>query len=207
MTERLLKNDFKSSKQTKLVLFDPYPTIAIKQVQMWWLDLWSKGNGSNTSRCDVRKWNCWREGPWICVIILQNLRLSAIHVPMEIPSIRIKGRSGGRLAEWLSYWLAEQEDRGLIPGLATWIFRDWLSPASNSRYCWKIAKSTLILKTTNQPTNKDKTLYFWFSSVCSPISLMTTEVQSRAIHFNIQVIPGDLWMTLCLYFSLVLFKS
>ena len=55
------------------------------------------------------------------------------------------------VAEWLSSWLVEQEDRGSIPGLATWIFRDWLSPASKSRYGWKIAKSTLILKTTNQP--------------------------------------------------------
>ena len=31
------------------------------------------------------------------------------------------------------------------------IFRDWLSPATKSRYGWKIAKKTLILKTTNQP--------------------------------------------------------
>ena len=59
---------------------------------------------------------------------------------------------GAAVAEWLSSWLAGQEDRGSIPGLATRIFRDWLSPASNSRYGWKIAKSTLILKTTNQPT-------------------------------------------------------
>ena len=58
---------------------------------------------------------------------------------------------GAAVAEWLSSWLVEQEDRGSIPGLATWIFRDWLSPASKSRYGWKIAKSTLILKTTNQP--------------------------------------------------------
>ena len=58
---------------------------------------------------------------------------------------------GAVVAEWLSSWLVEQEDRGSIPGLATWIFRDWLSPAK-SRYGWKIAKSTLILKTTNQPT-------------------------------------------------------
>ena len=57
---------------------------------------------------------------------------------------------GAAVAEWLSSWLAEQEDRGSIPGLATWIFRDWLSPASKSRYGWKIVKSTLILKTTNQ---------------------------------------------------------
>ena len=61
---------------------------------------------------------------------------------------------GAAVAEWLSSWLAEQEDRGSIPSLATWIFRDWLSPASKSRYGWKIAKSTLILKTTNQPTNQ-----------------------------------------------------
>ena len=54
---------------------------------------------------------------------------------------------GAAVAEWLSSWLAEQEDRASIPGLATWIFRDWLSPASKSRYGWKIAKSTLILKT------------------------------------------------------------
>ena len=49
--------------------------------------------------------------------------------------------------------VTEREDRGSIPGLAPWIFRDWLSPASKLRYCWKIAKSTSILKTTNQPTN------------------------------------------------------
>ena len=59
---------------------------------------------------------------------------------------------GAAVADWLSFWLAEQEDRGSIPGLATWIFRDWLSPASKSRYGWKIAKSTLVLKTINQPT-------------------------------------------------------
>ena len=66
------------------------------------------------------------------------------------------------MVEWLSSWLAEQEDRGSIPGLATWIFRDWLSPASKSRYGWKIAKSTLILKTTNQPTIYDKTWRYQF---------------------------------------------
>ena len=30
-------------------------------------------------------------------------------------------------------------------------FRDWLSPASKSRYGWNIANTTSILKTTNQP--------------------------------------------------------
>ena len=57
---------------------------------------------------------------------------------------------GAAVAEWLSSWLAEQEDRGSIPRLATWIFRDWLSPASKSRYGWKIAKSTLIKKNNEQ---------------------------------------------------------
>ena len=50
------------------------------------------------------------------------------------------------VVEWFSSWLAEQEDRGSIPGLATWIFR--VFPACKLRYGWKIAKSTLILKTT-----------------------------------------------------------
>ena len=66
-------------------------------------------------------------------------------------------KQGAAVAEWLSSWLAEQEDRGSIPGLATWIFRDWLSPASKSRYGWKIAKSTLIKK---QPTNLLKKQFF-----------------------------------------------
>ena len=37
---------------------------------------------------------------------------------------------GAAVAEWLGSWLAEQEDWGSASGLATWIFRDWLSPAS-----------------------------------------------------------------------------
>ena len=42
--------------------------------------------------------------------------------------------AGAAVAEWLGSWLAEQEDRGSIPGLATCIFRDLLSSASKSRY-------------------------------------------------------------------------
>ena len=72
---------------------------------------------------------------------------------------------GAAVAEWLSSWHAEQDDRGSIPRLTTCIFRDWLSPASKSRYGWKIAKSTLILKTTNQyikqTSRKDKYKRFW----------------------------------------------
>ena len=51
---------------------------------------------------------------------------------------------------------------GSIPGLATWIFRDWLSPSSKSRYGWKIAKLTLILKTTN---NNSGELYIFLEVV------------------------------------------
>ena len=40
-----------------------------------------------------------------------------------------KSKLGAAVAEWLSSWIAEKEDQGSISGLATWIFRDWLSPA------------------------------------------------------------------------------
>ena len=59
--------------------------------------------------------------------------------------------------------VTEQEDRGSNPGLATWIFIDWLSPAFKSRYGWKIAKSTSILKTTNQPTSRVSKSYAPFT--------------------------------------------
>ena len=65
--------------------------------------------------------------------------------------------TGAAVAEWLNSWLAEQEDRGSIPGHLN--FRDWLSPASKSRYGWKIAKSTLILK-TNQPNGVDYNIFY-----------------------------------------------
>ena len=80
-----------------------------------------------------------------------------IHTALAGPLMTI---TGAAVAEWLSSWLAEQEDQGSIPGLSTWIFRDWLSPASKSRYGWKIAKSTLILKTTNQPTHDHNSFMF-----------------------------------------------
>ena len=51
------------------------------------------------------------------------------------------GVLGVAVTEWLSSWLVEQEVRGSIPRLATWIFRDWLSPASKSRYGWNTAKT------------------------------------------------------------------
>ena len=60
--------------------------------------------------------------------ILPSLEKPYAYILYYIPCI------GAAVAEWLSSWLAEQEDRGSTPGLATWIFRDWLSPASKSRY-------------------------------------------------------------------------
>ena len=93
-------------------------------------------------------------GPFILTVLLDldNILHNCCPWPNGMPWHWPKVISGAVVVEWLSSWLAEQEDRGSIPGLATWVFRDWLSPASKSRYGWKIAKSTLILKTTNQPT-------------------------------------------------------
>ena len=89
------------------------------------------------------------------------------------------------MAEWLSSWLAEQEDRGSIPGLATWIFRDWLSPASKSRYGWKIAKSTLILKTTTTTTWKGT----WCLFECSTLRLCWIKQTLKFIYSQIQKFP------------------
>ena len=86
--------------------------------------------------CISLSWNCIKDAKWTMDIFVL---------------VYYKTSRGAAVAEWLSSLLAEQEDRGSIPGLATWIFRDWLSPASKWRYGWKIAKSTLISK---QPTNK-----------------------------------------------------
>ena len=95
---------------------------------------------------------------------------------IPLPDVYTSVLLGAAVAEWLSSWLAEQEDRGSIPRLATWIFRDWLSPASKSRYGWKIAKSTLILKTTNQqPTS---VLFFVISIAFSQVKV---SIRSRKL--------------------------
>ena len=66
------------------------------------------------------------------VLIVVITTLCAVNTNWVATELRTS--MGAVVAEWLSSWLAEQEDRGSIPGLATWIFRDWLSPASKSRY-------------------------------------------------------------------------
>ena len=105
------------------------------------------------SQCTHTQNHAWAITPQITPCSYGQGQCHTLH--MMIPYtifVHDPGIVGAAVVEWLSSWLAEQEDRGSIPGLATWIFRDWLSPASKSRYGWKIAKSTLILKTTNQPT-------------------------------------------------------
>ena len=55
------------------------------------------------------------------------------------------------VAECSSSWDAEQEDRGSILGRTTWIFRDWLYPASKSRYGWNTTEID-VNPQYNQPT-------------------------------------------------------
>ena len=63
----------------------------------------------------------------------KEIQYRAICAP-PLPLVTLLSYKGAAVAEWLSFWLAEQEDRFSIPGLATWIFRDWLAPATKSRY-------------------------------------------------------------------------
>ena len=98
-------------------------------------------------------------------------------------NMQIPLQKGAAVAEWLSSWLAEQEDRGSIPSLATWFFRDWLSPASKSRYGWKIAKSTLILNNNN---NNNNNLYRKKCFICQNIK---TRANSILVYDEILVFP------------------
>ena len=118
-----------------------------------------------TSDCDAMKlhktWkSTWNDhGSYNMLIVASKILArrtflthvkQSLHISNVSCSKLIDNPRGAAVAEWLSSWLAKQEDRGSILGLATWIFRDWLSPASKSRYGWKIAKSTLILFINNQ---------------------------------------------------------
>ena len=96
--------------------------------------------------------------------------------------------NGAAVAEWLSSWLAEQEDRGSIPRLATWIFRDWLSPASKSRYGWKIAKSTLIKKTTN----KNNQPFYNSTNVDLSMTVLFAKAMALIDQSNLINLKGDI---------------
>ena len=95
----------------------------------------------------------------------------------------VQQKKGAAVAEWLSSWLAEQEERGSIPRLATWIFRDWLSPASKSRYGWKIAKSTLIKK---QPTNVQQKK--WYNRINPVLKVHKHYIRAKHYHLLICII-------------------
>ena len=73
-------------------------------------------------------------------VMYLQLKIGLLWLILKIDNVQFI--EGAAVAEWLNCWLAEQEDRGSIPGFATWIFRDWLSPASKSRYGWNTAEAT-----------------------------------------------------------------
>ena len=97
-----------------------------------------------------------------------QLQLSLIPYRMQAysrhgnPSRRVKKRSS---------WLAEPEVRGSIPCLAA----IKLSPATKSRYGWNIAKTTSIIKATNQPKSKNAThKYLNGTTVTAKVIIVTT---------------------------------
>ena len=64
---------------------------------------------------------------------------------------------GAAVAEWLSSWLAEQEVRGSIPRLATWISEiGYLLPSSRDMAEIPLKRR----KSSIQPTNQQKWFYF-----------------------------------------------
>ena len=65
--------------------------------------------------------------------------------------ILFKGSSGGRVVKLLA---CGARGPGFDSRPRHLNFQRLVISASKSRYGWKIAKSTLILKTTNQPTNQ-----------------------------------------------------
>ena len=107
---------------------------------------WTNWWGSVMNSCSTSRTKCVRRSVGYKSPTIGGGRKRLNKLMRFCHKLMFHQQEGAAVAEWLSSWLAEQEDRGSIPGLATWIFRDWLSPASKSRYGWKIAKSTLIKK-------------------------------------------------------------
>ena len=102
-----------------------------------------------------------------------------------MPKEFVSTDTGAAVTEWLSSWLAEQEDRGSILGLATWIFREWLSSASKSRYSWNTAESDvnpqynqltkLYQLTAERPDHKKDT--YWILKALSLFGLKSFLMQ------------------------------
>ena len=115
----------------------PFPKCKLKvmvEVTM------TKNNYLRASTVSVGTLSLQEHLVWRCMQWLWNTSyrdsvtvLFSFHVPLLL---------GAVVAEWLNSWLAEQEDWGWIPGLATWIFRDWLSPAFKLQYSWNTAEAT-----------------------------------------------------------------
>ena len=88
-----------------------------------------------------------------------------------------RGSSGGRVVKLLACGARGQGFDSPPPHLN---FRDWLSPASKSRYGWNTAKATWIFN-TNQPTNQPTNNYassshsFWLSHFSVAINCITNE--------------------------------
>ena len=81
------------------------------------------------------------DGFWLHKLCTGVLGMIGLYLNMSVHLLVCIVLIGAAVAEWLSSWLAEQEDQGSIPGLATWIFRDWLSPASKLWYGWNTAEA------------------------------------------------------------------
>ena len=84
------------------------------------------------------------------------------------------------------------------------IFRDWLSPASKSRYSWNIAKSTLILKTTNQPSSifykVNHYLFYDFNGNILDIEYNWTVLHTEYIHLFLKNHISDFcWKKITFY--------
>ena len=60
------------------------------------------------------------------------------------------------------------------------IFRDWLSPASKSRYSWNTAKATLILNTTNRPEKHKLDGGRWDLAYCQVLLNSLQQFQRRS---------------------------
>ena len=104
---------------------------------------------------------------------------------------------GAAVAEWLSSWLAEQEDRGSIPGLATWIFRDWLSPASKSWYSWNTVESD-VNPQYNQP-NQHIVYYVYIPSLVVIYILYIWNKPDDAFDLGCSYFTQTFWLRIRLF--------
>ena len=91
-------------------------------------------------------WVSYHAQPHLCqACSMCTQRIGLYHCVHKVISVFVYcyiDVTGAAMAKWLNSWHAEKADRGSNPGLATLNFRDWLSPASKSRYDWNTAETT-----------------------------------------------------------------